>query len=214
MTLRRLTTVLLAAGFLGLAVPGYAAAYGGDYVVTGGSPAERGQVVAALDASAFDWSVVPARIQIHVAPGIDSYSIPGAIFVDSRLLAAGEFGWGVVQHEYAHQVDFLLFDAGTEQRLNDLLHGADWYGFGDPHHLRGVERFASTLAWAYWPSPQSAMRPTSTADEAGAMRPARFRRLMAKLLGVPQGARSFASRPHFSFGPAEGRPSISLGPRF
>ena len=31
---------------------------------------------------------------------------PGQIWLDASLLDSGRFSWGVVQHEYAHQVDF------------------------------------------------------------------------------------------------------------
>jgi hypothetical protein len=199
MTLRRLTTLLLACSSLALGLAGQAQAFGGDYVVYGGTPGERAELSAALDASSFDWSLVPARIDIHLAPDTQTYAAPGQIWVNSRLLDTGRFAWGLVQHEYAHQVDCFLLDETMRHKLNSLLHGADWYGVGSPHRLRGDERFASTLAWAYWPSPQSALRPASTSDEAAAMRPARFRALMTKLLGAPQTSGSFAPRHSLSF---------------
>jgi hypothetical protein len=186
MKLRRLTTVLLVSGAISLALTGHASASGGDYTVTGGSAGERAEVVRALEASTFDWDLVPAEVTIHVAPDTETYAAPGEIWIDAQLLDTGRFAWGIVQHEYAHQVDFFLFDDATRSRLNGLLHGVDWYGVASPHHLRGDERFASTLAWAYWPSPQSALRPDSNAGESAAMRPASFRALMTRLVGAPQ----------------------------
>ncbi len=200
---RRLTTLLLACCLLALGLAGQAQAFGGDYVVHGGSAAERAELSAALDASSFDWSLVPARIDIHLAPDTQTYAAPGQIWVNSKLLEAGRFSWGLVQHEYAHQVDFFLMDEAMRHKLNSLLHGVDWYGVGSPHYRRGVERFASTLAWAYWPSPQSALWPASANDEAAAMRPARFRALMTKLLGAPQASGSFAPRHSLAFAPPE-----------
>ena len=144
--------------------------------------------------------------------GFQSEAAAGNIWLDANLLNSGRFSWGIVQHEYAHQVDFFLLDDAMRHELNSLLHGVDWYGVGSPHYRRGVERFASTLAWAYWPSPQSALRPASASDEAAAMRPARFRALMTRLLGAPQASGSFAPRHAFLSAPLELRAlAVPLG---
>ena len=197
----RLWTTLLAACVTAALLAGQAVAAGGDYVVYGGTPNERAQVSAALDASAFDWDIVPARIAIRITSDPETYAVPGEICIDGRLLDTGRFAWAIVQHEYAHQVDFFLLNDTIRARLNTLLGGVDWYGFGSPHHLRGVERFASTLAWAYWPSSQSALRPEAKTDEAGGMRPARFRSLMATLVGTAPVPTDFFRRAAFSFAP-------------
>src|SRR5947209_2728651 len=99
MKLRRLTTVLLASGGLALVVAGQACAYGGDYTITGGTPGERAEVVRALDASSFDWDLVPARIEIRIALDSETYAAPGEIQLDAQLLDTGRFAWGIVQHE-------------------------------------------------------------------------------------------------------------------
>jgi hypothetical protein len=203
MKLRSLTTTAVV---LALVHAGAALAYGGDYVVHGGTAAERGEVTAGLDASAFDWNVVPAQIEIHITRDPNTYAVPGQIWIDGRLLDTGRFAWAVLQHEYAHQVDFFLFDDRIRAQLNGLLHGTDWWGLSSPHRLRGDERFASTLAWSYWPSPQSALRPSSSTDESAAMRPSRFRALMARLLGVPPTPSRFPPRHAFSFAPPPFRP--------
>ena len=58
----------------------------------------------------------------------------------------------------------------------------------------GCERFASTLAWAYWQSPDNCMQPSEVADaESAAMAPAAFRALMTSLLGVKE-TRVYARR--------------------
>ncbi len=84
---------------------GGAHAAGGDYGFVGGTTAERAQVTAALSRSTFDWSRVPHRITVHIAPGLDSEATPGDIWLDANLLRSGRFAWGTIQHEYAHQVD-------------------------------------------------------------------------------------------------------------
>jgi hypothetical protein len=178
----RLLVVLAAA----LSLAGPAQAAGGDYVFDGGSKGQRAEVTAALAASSFDWSLVPARITVHIRPLDHSYSTPGHVWLDADLLSAGRFAWAVVQDEYAHQVDFFLFDSATRERLKAALGARDWcYGVkGLAHHEYGCERFASTLVWAYWQSKDNSYRPMSSADESAAMAPARFRALMAELIGA------------------------------
>lgn len=165
-----------------------ARAAGGRYTFDGGTPREQAQVRSALAASAFDWNLVPGRIVIHIARGLpSSEAAPGEIWLDADLLDAGAFSWGVVQHEYAHEVDFFLLDAASRAALNARLGGRDWCGevANLKHGDHGCERFASTLAWAYWPSPLNCMRPESAQDEAGAMTPAAFRTLLHRLIAAP-----------------------------
>jgi hypothetical protein len=70
---------------------------GGHYVLDGGSRADQSQVKKALNASSFDWSVVPATITIHIGRGHYSEATYGQIWLDSNLLDSGIFSWGVVQ---------------------------------------------------------------------------------------------------------------------
>src|SRR5882724_13446431 len=104
-----------------LAYPTATSGAGGSYTFDGGTKKERETVVAALRASSFDWSVIPGPIAIHIVEGEPSRSIPHEIWLDADLLQAGEFAWGVVQHEYAHQVDYLLFDETQRTLLLKLL---------------------------------------------------------------------------------------------
>ncbi len=161
------------------------AAAGGDYVFAGGTAKQRTQVRRALDASAFDWSLVPTTITIHIAPGLNSEATVGNLWLDANLLDAGRFSWGIVQHEYGHQVDLFLLDGAKRALLDQALGGTDWcYGLPNLKHAQyGCERFASTLAWAYWPSVQNSMRPVSPSDESAAVSPARFRGLVTSVLG-------------------------------
>jgi hypothetical protein len=186
MTSRRLIVVLALALGIGLGCTDAALAAGGNYTVVGGTPRNATQIRRALNASSFNWSLVRAPITIHVAAGSESSSTPGNIWLSPGLLASGSFSWSVVQHEYAHQVDFFLLDDAERAVLTRQLHASDWcYGTkGLSHGQYGCERFASTLAWAYWPDRRNSERPTSATDESAAMAPPRFRSLVAKMLGV------------------------------
>jgi hypothetical protein len=182
-------SILLATLALAAALVGSSSAHarGGDYVLRGGTPAQRAQVHAALRASAFDWSLVPAHVTIEIQPGQASRAMPSRIWLDGDLLDAGIFSWAIVQHEYAHQVDFFRLDDELRGRLGGLLRARScWYGtVAAEHHESGSERFASTLAWAYWPSAQNALKPRSAADEAAGMPAQKFRSLMRELIGMP-----------------------------
>jgi hypothetical protein len=182
--------VALAAAFATLALAGNAQAGGGNYVFDGGNAAEQRQVRSALDASAFPWNLVPAQVTIHIGPYGTSHALPGHIYLDRDLLGAGRFAWATVQDEYAHQVDFFLFNSATRTQLTATLGAKDWcYSVsGLAHDQYGCERFASTLVWAYWPSQDNAYRPESKRDESAALAPAKFRALMASLVGAPRTA--------------------------
>jgi hypothetical protein len=170
--------LVAAACMLGVAA---AHAEAAPYTIDGGTWREQAQVRAALEASAFDWSVLPGPISVQIGRGFASCGSPGHVYLDANLLDAGRFSWGVVQHEFAHQVDFLLLDDASRERLQRVLGGDSWWGAGSHGALTG-ERFASTLAWAYWPVPDNVMRPDSSADEAGAIGPRAFRTLLEALL--------------------------------
>ena len=182
----RAALALLAAVMAVTAWTASAAARGGDYRFDGGTQAQRRQIAAALDASTFDWSLVPARVTIHVADDVESGAAPGEIWINAGLLGGGRFAWGLIQHEYAHQVDFFLLGAAARATLASTL-GADAWCYevpGLPHARYGCERFASSLAWSYWPSKDNVLRPAAPADEAASLPPARFRALLTQLLAA------------------------------
>ena len=173
----RLFLVSLAAA---LALTGSASAAGGDYVFEGGSKAARTQVRAALAASSFDWDTVPAEVTIHIRRGVSPEARPGDIWLDSNLLASGRFSWGIVQHEYAHQVAFFNFGKAARARLTTKLGGQAWCHEKPnvAHDENTCERFAHTLSFAFWPASQNVER-----DEA-VMAPAKFRALVGDLLAA------------------------------
>lgn len=181
---RPLVIVLALVG--ALLLPGSALARGGAYVFDGGTATHHRQVRAALEASLFDWNAVPARITIHVRRGVPTHATRGHIWLDANLIESGTFAWASIQDEYAHQIHFFRFDDATEALLTAELGARDWcYGVsGLRHGEYGCERFSSTLVWSFWPSPDNAYRPTSRRDESAAMAPARFRALVAGLLGI------------------------------
>jgi hypothetical protein len=167
---------------LAFALAPAAHAAGGRYVFDGGTRAQRGQVASALHASSFDWNLVPGRIVIHIGDGISSYAVAGQIWLDGGLLSTGRFSWGVVQHEYAHQVDFGLLTDPMRLQLQPLLQDTAWWGSIDQHAQLGSERFADLLAWAYWQSPDNVMKPSSATDEGGQISPSVFREALTALI--------------------------------
>lgn len=186
---RRLAALAAAA----LVLPASALAGGGNYVFEGATPAERATVKAALEASSFDWGIVPQQVVVHVGEIGVSHATPGHVWLDRSLLAAGRFAWATVMDEFAHQVDFLVLDDARRALLQQHLGGSAWCRNAAPglHHAAyGCERFSSMVAWAYWPSRDNAYRPASPADESAAMAPADFRMLLASLLGVPSSLKS------------------------
>ncbi|HET7571230.1 MAG TPA: hypothetical protein VFJ77_01025 [Gaiellaceae bacterium] len=185
--LRRLAPLAAALLVALLAVPaalagGSRAAGGAPLVFDGGSAAQRAQVRSALRASAFPWAVLPQAVVVHIAHGAPDQALPGQIWIDADLLDAGTTSWGVVQHELAHEVDLLLLDPASRAALARLLGGSAWWSGGVAHGDDPAERFASTLAWAYWPSPENVLEPASPRDEAGHVAPALFRATLARLL--------------------------------
>lgn len=177
---KHLQLVALVGGLVAaMLLPSVGRATGGRYAFAGGTPRQRGEVVHALQASTFDWQLVPARITIHIERGVTSQATPGEIWLDANLLHAGIFAWGVVQHEYAHQVDFFLLSARTRELLLRRLGGSAWCTETVVRRDQlGCERFARTLAWAYWPSPENCMRPA----RAVAASLTQFRRLVSGLI--------------------------------
>ena len=184
--LRRLLISSIATfGFL--LAGGPAAAAGGDYSFVGGDRSARAHVRAALNASTFPWRVVPVPVTIHIARGARPRSAPGDIWLDARLLRSGKFAWGIVQHEYAHQVAFFMFGRTERGRITRLFRARGWCHErrGLAHDDHACERFASALAWAYWPSPDNTERPGRTGRGTLPVRPRTLRALMADLLGPP-----------------------------
>ena len=183
--MRRLLLTVLSICFLAFAPSAFAG--GGSYAFAGGTAAEQATVHTALEASSFNWGLIPQTITIHIGTFGDTYSTYGQIYLDSTLLDSGRFAWGIAQHEMGHQVDFFLLDDTKRAQLQHLLGGQDWcYSVpGLKHSDHACERFASELAWAYWQSPNNSLRPVGQADEAGAMPTEQFRAVLTLLIGAP-----------------------------
>jgi hypothetical protein len=176
---RILLPLILALAF----APGAQAA-GGHYLFDGGTRAQQTQVTAALNASSFNWNVVPGTVVIHIAGGTNPHAVAGQIWLDPVLLKSGRFAWGVVQHEYAHQVDFAVLTDTMRAELHTQLQGASWWGSISNHAQLDCEQFADSLAWAYWQSPDNVMKPDSVTDEGGRVVPAAFRATLDRLLNL------------------------------
>jgi hypothetical protein len=171
--------------FVALGIAPAAQAAGGHYAFDGGTKAERSQVTSALNASSFDWNLVPGQVVIHIGTAVSPHAVAGQIWLDGGLLDTGRFSWGVVQHEYAHQVDFGVLTDVMRGELQPLLQAAAWWGTPSQHAELGCERFADELAWAYWQSPANVMQPDSASAEGGQLSPAAFRAALASVLGLP-----------------------------
>jgi hypothetical protein len=183
---RLLVQLSVAAATLAIAPAAFAA--GGNYVFDGGSQAEQTHVTAALNASSFPWGIVPGPVVVHIRGGVPSSAAPNQIWLDANLLDAGRFSWGVVQHEYAHQVDFALLDTASRAQLHTLLGGSAWSG-PEGHSNLDCERFADLVSWAYWSSSDNVMKPMSAQDEGGEVTPTVFRAALAAILpGLPTAA--------------------------
>src|SRR5581483_11158393 len=103
----------------------------GSYSFDSGSEAERAAVRSALAASAFDWSVIPGHVTIHILRRGPCAAAKGEIWLSSALLRRGRPSWGIVQHEYAHQADFFLLNDAERARLGRLLGGKAWWAGGE-----------------------------------------------------------------------------------
>jgi hypothetical protein len=183
-----LVVALLAALAASAAVASPALASGGDYSIAGGTRFEQAQVHEALAISTFDWYVVETDVTIHIVRGLpQSYSIPGQIWLDAGLLDSGTFSWGVVQMEYGQQVQYSTLDPAMQAVLTGALGGSQWCYENPsvPMPLNACERFAATLAWAYWPSGVNSMKPAGVHDVSGSMAPAAFRTLLAHMIAAP-----------------------------
>ena len=138
-------------------MPGRAAAADVALEFSGGSDTARAEVVAALDASAFDWSVIGRSVAVQILDCGCSGSRPGVVVLDAAMLSSSPYGraytWGIVQHEFAHQVWSYALDDVRRSELQEVLGGADlcYEQPGVPHDAHACELFASTLGWAYWP---------------------------------------------------------------
>lgn len=160
-------------------VPSVGRATGGRYAFAGGTPRQQAEVARALAASSFDWDIVPVSVTIHIHRGVLSHATPGEIWLDADLLDAGPVAWGVVQHEYAHQVDFFLLTTAARAHLLRQLGATVWCPQTDSRRDQlGCERFASALAWAFWPSADNCMRPECARPASTA----RFRKLVSGLI--------------------------------
>lgn len=205
--MRRTTLLLAAAVVLGSTLAPSALAAGGSYAFAGGTAKQQATVRAALNASSFDWNLIPRTITVHVGSFGGSYSQAGEVYLDGSVLDSGRFAWGIVQHEFAHQVDFFLFDDAKRAQVSAALGGGDWCYSVETlaHSDHGCERFASELAWAYWQSADNAMSPERTGGESGYLPLAQFRALVAQLLGVPTMAAPPTTR---AFAPAVTKPQL------
>jgi hypothetical protein len=178
----RLVLALFAAA---LALCAQASGAGGRIAFDGGTSSQREQVRQALQASAFDWDLIPGTVTVHIRRGITSQAAPRHVWLDAGLLDSGAFSWGVIQHEFAHQIDYLVLKDADRAALQAVLGGKAWCSGpeGFEHDQNACERFATSVAWAYWPSPANVFDPARNHDESW-LRPVSLRGALASLLGI------------------------------
>jgi hypothetical protein len=168
-------------GLLVVLAPATAQAAGGDYVFEGGSVEARETVRAALEISRFDFDRVPSRITMKITNCGCAGARPGLIVLDENVVtdtSLGErYSWGLIQHEYAHQIDYFLLDDDDRTAVRRVLGGKAWCyeKEGLSHDANACERFADVVSWAFWPSEDNVLRdnakafaPEFTAKEARA----------------------------------------------
>lgn len=106
------TLFFMLVAFAGL-LAARAQAAGGVYVIEGGSAEAQATVRAALDVSRFDFSRIPEPITIRITRCGCAGAKPGLIVLDEDVVLDTSLGrkyaWGLIQHEYSHQVDYSLF---------------------------------------------------------------------------------------------------------
>lgn len=198
-SMARILRTTIAGVAAALCLAGGAQAAGGNYVFVGGSDEARDVVREALEASRFDWDRVPGRVTIEISRCGCAGARPGVILLDEDVLVRSPFGtryaWGIVQHEYAHQVDFLLLGARERRTLRRVLGGSDWCyeRSGLAHDDHACERFATMVAWSYWPSRDNVERPGWAPRPP--MRQVAFRKLVNRLAAQAAARRSPALQP-------------------
>jgi hypothetical protein len=175
-------------------VPTNANAADTSVVFTGGSETARAQVVAALHGSIFDWSLVGQAVTVEIRDCGCAGARPGAVVLDETMLSSQPYGrpytWGIVQHEFAHQVWWFALDDEQQSELKGVLGGSDlcYEQPGLPHDAHACERFASTLAWAYWPVAGNPAEPEKAMGGPGV--PAAPRRDARLSSGLPPSGRA------------------------
>ena len=88
---------------------------------------------------------MPGPVVIHIGRATHPHAVAGQIWLDAALLDSGRFSWGVVQHEYAHQVDFAVLTDAMRAELHGQLQGTSLVGLDlEPlaARLRAVRRLA------------------------------------------------------------------------
>lgn len=185
--------VALAALVAALTLAGTAAA--ADVRFDGGTPFEQQQVTQALASWRVDTSSLPT-ITVHVVPPSDphlgngaaaGYSIPGDVWLSSYWLDFGQAGWGFVQHEFGHELDYYVLTDAQRAELMKLFGASTWCDHSQPYTERACEWFASELSWAFWPTQTNLQDPGTTNGLSGHVDPAKLRALIESFgLAQPQ----------------------------
>jgi hypothetical protein len=117
----------------------------------------------------------PPQITIQVSRCSCAGAREGLIVLDViREDSLGEkYAWGIIQHEYAHQIDYFLFQRADRRAVRNTLGGKDWCyeTAGVAHDDHGCERFADVFSWAFWPTQENVGGARVRAGDDGTGRP-------------------------------------------
>jgi hypothetical protein len=188
-SMARILRTTLVALLASLALAGTAQAAGGDYVIELRSPEAQATVRAALDASRFNFDRIPAQITIRISHCGCAGAREGIIVLDESVVLdtslGARYSWGLIQHEYAHQIDYFLFQDDDRAAVRRTLGGKDWcYEVGGlAHDEHGCERFADVFSWAFWPTQDNVLRADAKAIAPG-MTAKAARRFVNRLLAA------------------------------
>jgi hypothetical protein len=185
--MKRSLRIALVTFVASLVFAGTAEATAGNYVLEGGNAEAQETVRAALNASTFEFSRVPAQITIRITTCGCAGARPGLIVLDETVLTDASLGdrysWALIQHEYAHQIDYFLFEDADRAAVRKALGGRDWCyeKAGLAHDAHGCELFADVFAWAFWPARKNILRPDAKTFAPG-QTPSQLRAFVNSLL--------------------------------
>lgn len=162
------TTAAVIVAALSFVTP--ALAKGGHVTFDGGTSLEQQNVTDALAVSTFNFNQLPnitVRIVPSLPPGESGEAVAGTVTLVAGFLDQGIFAFGTVQHEFAHEVDYLLLSDAQRQEALTVLGASAWYSPSLAHADQGRERFATTLAWTFWPDRLNNQAPGYKGSEVG-----------------------------------------------
>ena len=149
---------------------------------------QQATVRAALEVSSFDWSVLPARSSSTSRRSAAPTPRPATSTSTARCSTPAA-SRGASSSTSSHTRSTSSSSTTRSARRSTQRSAAATGATASPglaHSAYGCERFASELAWAYWPSADNSMSPAATHGESGGDAGGAVpQRCSPRLLGVP-----------------------------